>query len=165
MKRIVLFLNIFILLELPIPAYTQPYGWIWLYADSARSSYCKYIDAGNLFDLWVWCRPSENGQIGVEFAIEYPESGIFYGPFIANDNLVSEAIGDLINGIQITYDECQYDWNWPLHQQILIMISDPLIFKVAAHSGIPFPRLFNCEEGNPAEQCWMCDFYVNTCPP
>ena len=137
---------------------------IAIFPDDERISWCFYIDPGNPFDIWIWCYPGENGQIGAEFAIEYPESGIFPGPITTNTNLVVDIEGDIESGVKVTYNECQYDWNWPLQQQIFLMTNDPVQFYVIPHSGYEYPQFFTCEEVHPTERCCVCELYVNSCP-
>jgi len=134
-----------------------PTGYIGLFVDDQhfRSIICSFPGTSIAkVEMWIWCLPSERGQIGAEFAIHY-ESGLVPSTVIANDDIILIKQGDLKNGISFLYNECQYDWNWCFRQTIYITSHEQYIMvEITEHPCIyptPAYRFANCEEGWPAE--------------
>ena len=149
-----------------------PLGYIGLYADAretplpdevARTDWCISI-AGAQFTMWVWALPGENGLKCAEFAVSYPEAGIFPGTEELNP-AQSVAQGSLANGLSICFSDCQYDWQWIGYQPIFVMVATPLIFEIVEHPTtypVPIYQFANCLENYPKEPCILfTNLYVN----
>ena len=98
----------------------QEIGVINLFADDHHSCWCA--DGAAPFysvEMWVWCLPSERGQMCAEFAVSYP-SNVIESTVTQNDAIISVRLGDLPNGVSVCYVVCQYDWNWPFHQTLYV---------------------------------------------
>ena len=102
---------------------------------------------------WIWCKPGAQGQIGAQFAIEYPNNAVQVG-VDANDEIMAMSLGDLQNGIGYILNACQYDWHWSYHQTIWIVSHELTVIKIIDDpNAYPAPdcQFINCQEGYQVE--------------
>jgi hypothetical protein len=73
MKRMILLALILLLPSSRLIAQLPPQGYIGLFTDDSHNEWCVANIGGIYnFTMWVWCLPSERGQMCVEFGISYP---------------------------------------------------------------------------------------------
>ena len=161
-----------LLLMIPMAAFAQlpETGYIGLFADAARDTFCAWGAPVFFFDMYVYCLPGDHGLKCAEFAILYPESGIFAGVATPNPAL-SVAQGNLADGMSCCFLECQWDWQWTHSQTIIVQDATPKIFEIIP-SPVPIPPVYqfaNCDTipiKYPKEPCTkFTNLYVNTCGP
>jgi hypothetical protein len=128
------------------------WGNIGLYADAAHSTRCVSGEGFYEFDLWVWCRPSDRGQICAEFRVLYP-ANVIQSTVTPNASLISVMLGDLAGGMSVCYNECQWDWNWPFRQSMYCTDPTQTIIEIWAHPDVGVWQFANCDEGFPTESC------------
>lgn len=132
-------------------------SFISLFADSSRSydAYCSFQGEQAIIELWIYCYPSIRGQSGAEFSIEYPSNVIPSAP-ISNDEIISFQSGDLSSGVNILYEDCQWNVHWCFHQFLILTAHDLTLTEI-----VPY-RFRNCEPDYVHEPVkkWM-DLYLN----
>ena len=132
-------------------ALAGPMGYMGLYTDDAHSVCEFHNPAGFLpFEMWIWCLPSDNGQMCAEFMIVYPPD-VISSTVTNNVGIISVTLGDLASGMSVCYNECQYDWNWPFHQAMYSTGPAPSMIQIAAHPDAGVYQFANCLEGFPTE--------------
>jgi len=177
MKRTILLILAPLLISSATMAQLPPIGYIGLFVDDQHHSWAICDFEGPYVakaEMWIWCLPSERGQIGADFALMYPQSTLIPSTVTANDYIIAIVTGDLENGISVLYNECQYDWNWCFHQSIYITSHQPAMIEIIEHPGLD-PPIYNfrsCEEGWPIEPAikftnWYFNYYYypGTCIP
>jgi hypothetical protein len=108
MRSLLLIVVLAAMLATPAAAYEQ--GYIGLFTDETRSSWClESTDIPFEFNVWVFCLPSDNGVRGAEFSISdlaptYFLTGTDPGPS------VSITMGDIFTGISYGLYLCRNDW-------------------------------------------------------
>lgn len=141
------------LLFLSSAAFAQlpPNGYIGLYVDEHAT--CCVTGVGFYpVEMWIWCLPSDLGQICAEFMVVYPVGVI--QSVVTTNPLVSVTLGTLPEGMSVCFADCQWDWNWPFHQALYV--SDPVTpmeITIAKHPDplITCIQFANCEDGYPTE--------------
>ena len=177
MKRIILLILALLLISSASMAQLPPVGWIGIFADDQFQgpdqtpifAYCDFEGAVARAEMWIWCLPSERGQIGADFTVAYHDLSILAPSTVTtNDGIVAVVTGDLENGISILYKECQYGWNWCIRQTIYIISHELAWIEIVEDPGIT-PKFRNCEEGWPTEQVYKWPRlylnYVSDVPP
>jgi hypothetical protein len=149
LKRLVLLT--FALLLLSGAAFAGPTGYMGLYAD-ADHTVCEVINPGGFypFELWIWCLPSDLGQICAEFMICYPPN-VITSTVTFNTPIISVTLGDLSTGLSVCYVNCLWDWNWPAHQLIYLTDTTPAFIEICPHPDVGVYQFANCEPGYPTE--------------
>ncbi len=151
--------------EIPIIRFDlPPVGYIGLYIDEGHSlNEVEYTGDLTLFDLYVWCLPSERGMKCAEFAVNYP-TGVFGGP-VTESSFISGSLGDLASGMSVCFIDCQYYWIWTHKQTCMLMTEDSEVMQIIPHPGVypePAIQFANCLEGFPKEPAFrMSDVLVN----
>ncbi len=100
----------------------QESAQIGIYVDDSRVEFCAYGSDFLPVDIWVWGRPGENGLIGMEFQIEYPNS-VFPVQPVYSDNVLTIS-GHPASGIYVIFNDCQYDWVWAFRQTVMLVSGD-----------------------------------------
>ena len=125
------------------------YGYIGLFADEARTSWCLESPTYVQFDMFVFCMPSDNGVRAVEFSIGMPTSYVVVtntpGP------LVSVTMGDYLNGIYYGLYLCATDWVLIDTFGILPTGSGQAAIWVKGHGDTGEILIANCLPGYPIE--------------
>lgn len=134
-------------------------GCIGLYSDDQHSNWC--VDGVGFYpvEMWVWCHPSDNGLICAEFAVSFPPNTIT--STITWNPDITPVIGDIWTGVSVCFNNCYYDWVWPLHETIYVVDPVPSVIEV-----IPYPEyglhFANCFPGYPLEEAGVCtNLYIN----
>ena len=131
---------------------TATAAFFGLYADTNHVDNCIAGIPYYLIEMWVWCKPGVNGQIAVELGIDYPANVIAGYPTFNYDIIgAMPPFGSLPNGITISYNECQNDWNWPLRQLLVVTVDDQTEINIVEHSLTGFYGFVMCLEGYPTE--------------
>lgn len=95
---------------LATPAAAYEHGYIGLFADETRGSWClESTDFPFEFDVWVYCLPSDNGVRGAEFSIS-ELAPTYFLTGTAPGSSVSVTMGDIFAGISYSLYLCQTDW-------------------------------------------------------
>ena len=140
-----------------------PEGFIGLFTDNIHSNWCTEGIPLYPVEMWVWCLPSERGQMCAEFAVSYP-SNVIESTVTQNDAIISVRLGDLPNGVSVCYVVCQYDWNWPFHQTLYVTDFAETNVRIMPHLGVGYYQFANCEPGYPTEMCNIyTDLNINHC--
>ncbi|MBN1884734.1 MAG: hypothetical protein JW876_04325 [Candidatus Krumholzibacteriota bacterium] len=132
-------------------AVAGPWGYMALYTD-ANHTVCEAISPGGFYmaEMWIWCLPSDNGQMCAEFSIGYP-ADIITSTVTPNLDIISVTLGDLLNGMSVCYNACQDDWNWPFHQTLYLTGMVPEFVTINPHPDTGAVSFANCLEGFPME--------------
>ena len=148
-----------ILLAISPAAFAQgpPVGYIGLFSDSGHTSWCA---TGTLpyyaVTMYIFCLPSENGQMCAEFAVDYStDPGIIKTSPTANSH-ISVALGALDSGMSVCFAECQTDWHWPFSQNLFINTAEKVEIRIVGHPNVgddPTYQFANCLEDYPLEPC------------
>lgn len=158
MKRMILFTLVLLLPSSRLIAQLPPQGYIGIFADDSRSVWC--VDGVGFYQaqIWIWCLPSERGQICVEFGLNYP-SNVIQGTITLNDTLYNIAPWDYF---AVCYRNCQYDWHWIWSQQIYVLDSEQTAIEITVHEDSGVCHFTNCEPGYPTEPCTKyTNLYIN----
>ena len=103
-----LLLTIVMAAVLSTSAAAYDYGYLGLFADEARTSWCLESQAYVEFEIYVYSLPSANGMRAAEFSLaDMPPSYIFAGN--SPGPLVSVAMGDVFDGISYSLYLCATD--------------------------------------------------------
>ena len=142
-------------------------GYIGVFADAGHDIYA-YCPAAGLYpiEMWIWCLPGDNGQIGAEFGVEYP-ANIIQSTITRNSGLISVELGELPTGYSVCYHTCQHDWHWILHQTLYVVYSEAGYITIGPHADIGTYQIANCQPGYPAEPVTLLThlYYNDPCPP
>jgi hypothetical protein len=135
-------------------------GCIGLYADDQHSDWCVNGEGFYPIDMWVWCRPSGNGLICAEFAVQFPsntiQSTITWHPDI------SVTIGDIWVGLSVCFTHCFYDWVWPLHEVVYVTDPTQTMIEVVEHPDAGHIAFLNCLPESLIEPADVCThLYLN----
>ena len=103
-----LLLTVVLAAMLTTSAAAYDYGYIGLFTDEARTSWCIDVPAYVQFDIYIYCLPSDNGVRAAEFSLGFPPSYIV----VANTPgpTVSVTLGNLYDGIAYSLYLCGNDW-------------------------------------------------------
>jgi hypothetical protein len=164
MKRVILFLVLAFIC--PVNAASLPLtGYIGLYADGEHKyiSYCPFPQGYThaKVEMWIFCLPSERGQMGAEFAIAYP-SNVMLDRIIFNNAVIAAGLGDFLSGYSTTFVACQMDWFWIAHQMLYVANHEKTSLAVIPHPSTGAYQFMNCLPGYPKEPCIKSnDLYLN----
>jgi hypothetical protein len=165
MKKTALLTIAFLLLS-AVPALAMyPEGYMGLFTDDARSSWCASGAGFYPVNMWIWAKPNaELGTICSEFMICYP-TNVIQSTTTWNTTLISVSLGDLASGLSVCYIMCQWDWFWIAHQ--LLYVTDPTQTRVyiCVHPAVGVYQFANCSPGYPVEPCvLLTHLYLNYVP-
>jgi len=151
LKRIVLFVLVLVLLAGSSSAQLPPFGYMGLFVDETRTSWCASGTPFYEFEMWIWCIPSERGMMCAEFAVCYPPN-VIQSTITTNPD-ICVTLGTLATGMSACYCDCQWDWTWPFHQ--MLWVTDPaktyIRLKKHPDPNITDYQFANCEPGYPTE--------------
>ncbi len=138
-----------------------PIGYAGLFADPYRIEWCVFQSQPfSMIDLWVWCLPSENGLMGVEFSISYP-SNVTEVETEFNPDVLIPIVYD---PVQLWFGSCHTDWIWVIRQSIMITSLEASILEIIPFTVTDESWFYTCPEGNPpAEMSAFAKMYIN--PP
>lgn len=169
MKKLLLIGGTFILIASAIYAQLPTTGYIGLYTDDSHSAWCVDPPLYGAVEFWIWCLPSDHGQMCAEFKIEYP-SNVIASTVTSNDPIISVAMGDISSGMSVCYVECQWNWHWNFHQTLYVTTADSSIVEIVEHPGVDPPayQFANCDTFPvefPLEPCIRhTKFFINYDP-
>ena len=127
-------------------------GLIGLFANDTHDNFCVAGTGMYQVEMWVWCFPSQNGQICAEFKVQYP-TNVIVSDVTENMALNSVTLGDLASGVSVCYINCQYDWNWPFHQTLYVTSAETTRARIVAHPLVGIHQFASCLDGYPLEEC------------
>lgn len=144
---------------------------IGLFADQdvapapAYESHCVTGEGLYTFEMWIWCRPSADGQMCAEFMLSYP-ANVITSTVTANVAIVSVSLGDLSTGMSVCFKTCQNTWLWCFHQLIYVTNTDVTTIDIMGHPENGGRILFaDCREHYPlSEVPPICGMQLNTAP-
>lgn len=171
MRRMIIIKIIFIVTVSITYAYAIEPAYIGLYTESEAPpnpyNSCVLGEGIYLFEMYIWCLPSSTVDLKcIAFAVSYPDNII---PIMEtyNEGILSRWIGNLSDGIDICYTDCQGSWNWPVHQTLYVVNSNPTWIEVMSYPEWECPIWTDCH--NPiAHGCFVVHtkFGINQqCPP
>ena len=149
-----------------VPAQVPETGRIGLWIDESRSSNEYWSSTPyTVVEMWIWCQPGENGMMCGEFAIQYP-TNVLQSTITTSPN-ISVSLGDLPTGISFALIDCQTDWIWPFHQQLIFIDTTPSELSVVPHQGTGRLVFCNCLQGYPLEPATVISSlcYNQSCGP
>ena len=154
-KRLLALVLILIVLSSIASSSPLQQGFIGLYADNQRTYhvYCPFEGPSVArVEMWIWCLPSVDGQLGAEFRIEYPLN-VIQSTVTPNDAIIAVELGSLPEGISVAYSVCQFDWNCPYHQTLWITSHDMTEVRIVSHPEVGVYQFISCLPDFPPEQC------------
>ncbi|MCK4537922.1 MAG: hypothetical protein KAV42_03890 [Candidatus Krumholzibacteria bacterium] len=124
-----------------------PVAYIGLYADAGHAVK-EFINPGgfNMFTLWTWVLPSDNGAMCAEYQIVPPTtSGLIIQAAEVNPD-VTVSMGSAIGapGASVCFGACQTDWFWTFRVPIYSTDTVPGFFVLAPHVDAGGPQVANC---------------------
>jgi hypothetical protein len=145
-----LLLTVVLAVMLTTSAAAYDYGYIGLFADEARTSWCLESPAYVQFDMYVFCLPSDNGVRAVEFSIGMPPSYVV----VANTPgpTVSVTLGDYLNGISYSLYLCVSEWFLLDTYSILPTADGQAAIWLKGHGETGEISIASCLTGYPIEQ-------------
>lgn len=137
-----------------------PTGYIGLFADDYRGSWCINGVGFYQASMWVWCLPGQDGMVCAEFDISYPynviEAGINYNPAIL------PLIIQPPDGWSLCFSECRTDWVWMFNQIIFVTTVDKTMLEIVPMPDVGVYQFANCLPGYPVEPCIkLTNLYIN----
>ncbi len=138
-----------LLVSLGVNAQGPPVGYIGLFTDDMRSSWCAQGEGFYPVEMWIWCLPGALGMICYEMGLNFP-SNVIESTATSNDAL-SPCVG--CTRWSLCFMMCQLDWVWIWHQTLWVTDSEPSIVEITGHPQSGMHRFYNCEPGYPAEPC------------
>lgn len=95
---------------LAAPASAYEFGYIALFADEARTTWClETQDLPYAFDVYAFALPGENGMMAAEFSVSELAS-TYYLTDRTEGPLVSVSFGNVFTGISYSLILCRRDW-------------------------------------------------------
>lgn len=161
MKRIVLIAAI--LMMAASAAHAQSQGYICLFADDARTSYCA-APAGPplIVNMQIWCLPRFDGTFCAEFMVDYPDDPTVIAATVTPDPTFTVVLGDLATGVSACYGECKIGWTKFFTQMIICQNANKNMISIVpnpASGGIYFNECVGERPIYPAV-AWN-NFYLN----
>jgi len=122
---------------------------IGIWADTVRSTNNVESPVFTAIEGWIWCRPGDDGFVTAEFAVEISPSDLMvsteYNP------AASITTGDLTSGLQISFGDCQNDWQWLSHFEMMIIEDGPGYARIVDHPTESAVQISTCESGFPVK--------------
>ncbi len=157
----------FTLLVLISTSAAADYSFIGLYVNAEHEIYA-YCPASAMqpIEMWIWCHPGPNGQIGADFRVDYPMNLVQCGT-TWNNTLIVESLGYLETGFSVIYHECQHDWHWICHQNLLITDVTLAYIRIDSHPDFDECHILSCLDRYPIEPAQPYPFlhFNDPCPP
>ena len=149
---------------LAAPASATEYGYVGLFADETRATWCLDAVPYLAFDVFVFALPSDDGIMAVEFSLAdlspaHVLTGTTPGPY------VSVAMGDLFSGISYGLLLCQ---NEPVLLDIFHMMAltdAQTALWLEGHGDHGEIRIASCLPGYPTDVAYAySSVFVNYAP-
>jgi len=145
MKKYLLVFLAVLLFSTAVSAQTD--GYIGLFADDTRISWCKSGDAFPIiFEMYIFCLPRADGMFCAEFVVNYPADPTVITATVTAGAGISIVKGDLAAGVSVCYLECQNDWVWPFHQMIVLQSANQNVITIGPHPDTGQILFANCVE-------------------
>jgi hypothetical protein len=149
---------------LAAPASATEYGYVGLFADEARSTWCLEAVPYVAFDVFVFALPSDDGIMAVEFSLAdlspvHLLTGTTEGPF------VSVTLGDIFYGKSYGLLLCR---NEPVLLEIFHMLAlseAQTALWLEGHGDHGEIRIANCLPGYPSEVAYAYSSVFVNYPP
>ena len=102
-------------------------------------------------EMYIWCLPSNRGQICAEFMVDYPVNII--QSTVTTSPLICVTLGTLDTGMSACLCRCTYSWTWYFHQLLYVTDSTQTCVKIVKHpdENTECIRFANCDPGWPDE--------------
>jgi hypothetical protein len=117
-----------------------------------------------VMEMWIWFRPNcVRGMSGAEFMIDYPSPDLIEQGAVTSNPLNQVEVGTLEGGMSVSVSDCQYDWFWTHHQELIVKTDMPGWIRLA---GDPVNGsqvyIASCEDGSPKYDAPILnDLYIN----
>ncbi len=163
MKR---YLMLFVaLMMISSVAHSQTSGYLGLFTDQTRTSWCNYpASVPTAVLMYVIALPSVDGLRCVEFAVDYaPESTNILPSQVTYNPIYTVALGDINTGLSVCYGACQTDWFYAMHQMIIVYDRTMYTMSIQPHSGTGHVYFASCiEPERPKyDAIPFTNFYIN----
>lgn len=159
-----LLLTVVLAAMLTTTAAASDYGYIGLFTDEDRTSWCIDVQPYAQFDIYVYCMPSENGIRAAEFSLaDMPPTYIFAGN--NPGPLVSISMGDVFDGISYGLYLCATDWVLLDVYHILPTAMGPVPIWLEGHGDTGVMSIANCLPGYPIEPAYAYTSVFVNYPP
>ena len=126
-----------------------PNNYIGLYADDMHSECSVTVSApSEIFTVWVWALPSDEGMICAEYAMNIP-TYIFITGTVTQPTHTLGLDGCTTQRCSVCFGDCQYDWLWFAQFTMMSMqvIADEI--QIISHPDVGFVAAAVCSEGYP----------------
>ncbi|MDD3643284.1 MAG: hypothetical protein PHQ19_07485 [Candidatus Krumholzibacteria bacterium] len=135
MKRIVLIAAIVMMAA--SAAHSQSQGYVCLFVDDARTSYCAAPPGAYplLVNMQIWCLPRADGTYCAEFMIDYPDDPTVIAATVTPDPTFTIVLGSLATGVSACYGECKTEWTKFFTQLIVCQNANQNMISVVNHPG------------------------------
>ena len=118
-------------------------GYIGLFADDQRDEYCIEIDPSITFSMWVFVWPFGEGILAVGLSVQYCDNVIQveeeYNPLLHGGS-----IGNLNDGFDAVFEECQTDWVWVARQTLYMVNEEGCILRISGFPPNSYADMLSC---------------------
>jgi len=118
MRKALLIVAVAILVSSAAQAQTN--GYIGLFTDDTRSSWCGTGTTPYPVEMYIWCLPNVDGMRCAEFMIAYPADATVIPATVTQNPDLALVMGNLADGVSACYAVCVTEWNWVFHQTIYV---------------------------------------------
>ena len=139
---------VIVALSLAVPV-AAPIGYIGLYDDSHFLWFLDEVDPYELFDVYVWAIPGDNGLICGEFDVTYDDILILSGFYDNPEALI--LVEPDPDGMTVCFGDCRTDWVWLRRFEFLTTSTGPGHVYLDPHPVSGALQFYSCLDGNPAE--------------
>ncbi len=163
MKNILIILAVVLVLTSAADA-QPPKGYMALYSDTLRTSYCPPSAGLPYFiTMYIIVLPSGNGLQGAEFAIDFPDDPGLIPTLLTPHPDIVLTNGSLADGMTASYGNCHTDWTWIFSQAFFVNTAAQLsltpVKKTGPNAGI---MVSTCGFPYPLEEVYSYNsFYIN----
>lgn len=151
------------LLVLPSAAHAQTDGYLGLFTDEGRTSWCTSpATIPGAVTMYVMALPSEDSLTCVEFSLDYDPVGMTEGGVTLNP-LNTVSLGNIGTGLSVCF-ACQGEWLFVCSQLLIIFDDVQYTVSIQPHQGTGGVYFSNCDDeaGRPKyDAIPFTNFYVN----
>jgi len=162
--KTVLLLAVVILISSNAYSSDPQVGLMGIYLDEGRNNNCYWGNTQYVqMEMWIWCRPGDNGMICTEFKLSrYSYGDYFVIPMYEFTNpAISYESGSLWDGVSVCFCDCQYDWVWTHRHSIFLWATSGVSIWAEKLPDSDMLRFKTCQPGYPEEQAYSSYLCIN----
>ena len=141
MKRILLVMVIVLLVSTAVSAQLPPQGYIGLFADTGRNTWC--INDTGQFPFYCFVLPPEGGMDSIEMSTVLSSANLAVFGLVYHPDIIL-TMGSFPGDLVATFGNCQNAWTQLFSATVFIMGVDPESVTLGAHSLGDYPLILTC---------------------